>query len=250
MPTFCSECGPVDPREHAGTADLRCPRCGRTLMQAPAPRPYPHAGPYAPQPYAGAPYQGAPYPAAVAAAPYAEGWQGTQEGWAAAQQYAALPEYYAQRYDGEVVARRWLSTIVDHVILVVFAFGALVAAELLLGEEMYATALPVTTVAVLIPILAYFPWLEGRYGATPGKRAAGLRVVDREGNPPGLAKGCIRTLLRVLEVNPVLLGGVIAGICVLVTRNRQRLGDLAAGTYVLLKEDADAVLRARNAPRW
>lgn len=64
MPTFCSECGPVHPRENAGTADLRCPRCGRTLMQAPAPgqpQPYAQPAPYAAEPYAQAPYQGAPH---------------------------------------------------------------------------------------------------------------------------------------------------------------------------------------------
>jgi uncharacterized RDD family membrane protein YckC len=157
-----------------------------------------------------------------------------------------MPEFYAQRYDGWIVARRWLSTIVDHVILMLFAVGTVVSAGAVLGDSAAGAAVAI----LILPILAYFPLLEGRYGATPGKLAAGLRVVDRDGNVPGVAKACIRTLLRVIEVNPMLLGGVIAGICVLANRNRQRLGDMAAGTYVLLKEDAEALVRARSGQRW
>jgi hypothetical protein len=43
----------------------------------------------------------------------------------------------------------------------------------------------------------------------------------------------LRTLLRVIEVNPILLGALPAGIMLLVTKRRQRLGDLLAGTVVI-----------------
>ena len=40
-----------------------------------------------------------------------------------------------------------------------------------------------------------------------------------------------------VEVNPFLLGGLPAGLVLMVTPRRQRIGDLVAGTYVLLKKD-------------
>lgn len=266
MPSLCSECGPVTPREVPGMAHLRCPNCGRVVM-ASAPNP---PGPYpGPQPQA-APYgvyaaaQPAPYGAAQG---YAAEWPAQQPGYGQAEYaygqpgygaphaqvpnpYAGMPEYYAQRYDFGMVARRWLATMVDHVMLLVLLMGLLVAAELVLGEDGYAKAMPVVVPLVLAVVLGYFPWLEGKYGVTAGKYLVGVRVVDNEGNPPGLGKACIRTLLRLIEVNPVLLGGLIAGITVMASRNRQRLGDMAAGTYVLLKDDANAVLQARSAPLW
>jgi uncharacterized RDD family membrane protein YckC len=47
----------------------------------------------------------------------------------------------------------------------------------------------------------------------------------------------VRTLFRLIEVNPILAGGLPAGIAVIATRGKQRLGDMAAGTYVLLDRD-------------
>lgn len=43
----------------------------------------------------------------------------------------------------------------------------------------------------------------------------------------------VRTLLRVVEANPLLFGGVPAGVCILASKRNQRLGDLAAGTLVV-----------------
>jgi uncharacterized RDD family membrane protein YckC len=41
-----------------------------------------------------------------------------------------------------------------------------------------------------------------------------------------------------VEVNPILLGGLPAAAVVALSPTRQRLGDLVAGTYVLTAADA------------
>ncbi|HET7231078.1 MAG TPA: RDD family protein [Longimicrobium sp.] len=227
----------MQPQERAGTPEMSCPRCGRVLPlaqpHAAAPNPYAGAWPAAAETYApGQPYAGQPYaPGAHPPSPYGQPAYGQYS-------YAAMPQHYAQRYDVGIAARRWLATVLDHLLMMLGVIPAIVLPEALM---------PVALMLWAGMALAYFPWLEGTYGATPGKRAAGLRVVDARGNPPGLAKASIRTALRLLEVNPMLIGGIPAFICVMATRNRQRLGDLAADTFVLLREDADAVLRARGA---
>jgi uncharacterized RDD family membrane protein YckC len=90
--------------------------------------------------------------------------------------------------------------------------------------------------AWLVVIIAYFVVLEGAFGRTLGKLITGTIVIDRDGRAPGMAKALVRTLLRLVEVNPVLIGGLPAGIALLVTLRHQRLGDLLAGTYVVPKK--------------
>lgn len=68
-------------------------------------------------------------------------------------------------------------------------------------------------------------------GATPGKRSVGLRVVEVDGRPVGLAASMIRNLLRTADFLPLLFGaGLVA---MLLSPRFQRLGDMAAGTLVV-----------------
>lgn len=69
------------------------------------------------------------------------------------------------------------------------------------------------------------------HGATPGKRALGLRVMNENGTPVGWSGSLIRNLIRAVDTLP---GTYLFGcISVLMTRQFQRLGDLAAGTIVV-----------------
>src|SRR5262249_31409832 len=89
----------------------------------------------------------------------------------------------------------------------------------------------------LLLIVLYYPLLEGLFGKTLGKLLCGLKVVDARGAAPGIGKAVVRTLVRFFEINPLMMGGLPAGIAVLASKKRQRLGDMAAGTFVLKTED-------------
>jgi eukaryotic-like serine/threonine-protein kinase len=52
--------------------------------------------------------------------------------------------------------------------------------------------------ADLLIYVAYFGWLEGRYGASLGKRLFGLRVVAADGTPAGLARASARAAVWAL----------------------------------------------------
>jgi uncharacterized RDD family membrane protein YckC len=68
-------------------------------------------------------------------------------------------------------------------------------------------------------------------GATPGKKALGLIVVESDGRPVGFSASVIRNLLRSADFLPFLFG---FGILFMLFHPRfQRLGDLAAGTLVI-----------------
>ncbi|MEY4569218.1 MAG: hypothetical protein RLZZ398_657 [Verrucomicrobiota bacterium] len=89
-------------------------------------------------------------------------------------------------------------------------------------------------------LLAWFlmDWLypvffeAGKRGATPGKRAMGLRVVQATGSPITLGQAVVRNFLRFIDGMPFFTYCFGLTSC-LATKRFQRLGDLAAGTVVI-----------------
>lgn len=77
----------------------------------------------------------------------------------------------------------------------------------------------------------YMILTEGCRGATLGKRIAGLRVVRAGGGPPGLWKGAVRNVLRVVDSLPTL--DIVGVILILRSPERARFGDRVAGTRVV-----------------
>jgi len=88
-------------------------------------------------------------------------------------------------------------------------------------------------------------------GRTVGKWMCGIRVIDVDGCPISGKRAVIRNLLRVadlappgvlsllsVELPPVLVipTGMVGLLCMIVTRRMQRLGDIAAGTMVIIDE--------------
>ncbi len=87
----------------------------------------------------------------------------------------------------------------------------------------------------------YHPVLEvAMRGRTPGKIKAGARIVTLEGAIPGTGALLTRNLFRVIDSLPLLY--VVGLVCSLVTARRVRLGDLAAGTVLVVDEEPDAPL--------
>jgi len=77
-------------------------------------------------------------------------------------------------------------------------------------------------------------------GRTPGKRRAGVRIVNLDGQTPGPGPILIRNIFRLVDSLPgfYMLGIVM----VLFTKQHVRIGDLAAGT-VLVYEEKPSELR-------
>ncbi len=114
----------------------------------------------------------------------------------------------------------------------ILAFGAfgISFAGLAIGEN----------VAEGLILLGWFlmDWLypvvfeAGKRGATPGKRALGLRVVQTNGSPITFGQSVVRNFLRFIDGMPFFTYGFGLTSC-LATKRFQRLGDLAAGTLVV-----------------
>jgi uncharacterized RDD family membrane protein YckC len=127
---------------------------------------------------------------------------------------------------------RWLGAWIDFAVLSLF----LLAPDCLLGNELYQETVWIWLGALIL----YFPIVEGIWGRSLGKLITGTIVVDKAGRVPGIGKAVLRTLLRIIEVNPLLAGGIPAGVAVALSEKRQRLGDMLAQTYVVRVKDLAA----------
>jgi uncharacterized RDD family membrane protein YckC len=87
--------------------------------------------------------------------------------------------------------------------------------------------------ALCLTYLGYFFLSEALWSRTPDKYLQGLIVVGPSGGRCGWRRTLVRTLLRVAEANPLLFGGLPAGIAILASERNQRIGDLVAGTLVV-----------------
>jgi uncharacterized RDD family membrane protein YckC len=120
------------------------------------------------------------------------------------------------------------------------ALGALFAPKLPTGRD-FSSAFFVGLFA--IPALAiyflYHPVLElAMRGRTPGKRMAGARIVTREGATPSSGALLLRNVFRLIDSLPTLY--LVGLVCCLVTAQRVRIGDLAAGTVLILDDAPSA----------
>jgi uncharacterized RDD family membrane protein YckC len=94
----------------------------------------------------------------------------------------------------------------------------------------------------------FFEWLW--HGQTPGKRLVGIRVIDLEGVGISFGQAAVRNVLRVVDGLPLLIPDMVpimygVGFFAAATnREQRRLGDLAAGTLVVLVESKSAPLSA------
>jgi len=91
---------------------------------------------------------------------------------------------------------------------------------------------------LVLTYLLYFFIFEMLWSRTPGKFLQGLVVRNIDGTRCSLKAHLIRTLARLLEANPILLGGIPAGIAIFASDRKQRIGDSLAGTVVVSRKAA------------
>jgi uncharacterized RDD family membrane protein YckC len=95
----------------------------------------------------------------------------------------------------------------------------------------------------------YYIFFEGLgQGSTPGKRLVGIRVIRQDGLPMGLREAALRNLVRAADMLPppcYLLGGLVMHF----DPQGRRLGDMVAGTYVVV-EKFDLAAQGAGGAAW
>jgi uncharacterized RDD family membrane protein YckC len=173
---------------------------------------------------------------------------------------------------GEASKERFIAAFVDNLI----GFALMMAVAILFPE-----GFPIIKFIFYILIyFAYFIVFEALWSRTLGKYFQGLIVRKLDGSRCDWKAALIRSVLRLIEINPILLGGLPAGLIIISSERKQRLGDIIAGTVVVsdkiewsIKEtstitvlgeimtlsklleklddfDADSIIYAERNPEW
>jgi uncharacterized RDD family membrane protein YckC len=148
------------------------------------------------------------------------------------------PEAVVLEFDTAGLGSRVVAIVIDLLVqgavLVMMVFALGLAAD---GGAGTTLVVVLSVVFLFLILLGYPVAFETLWnGRTLGKAAMGLRVVTREGAPIRFRHAAIRGIFGLIELWAFF--GSIAVATVLVTRRNQRLGDLAAGTIVLIERTA------------
>lgn len=140
-------------------------------------------------------------------------------------------DHVVLRYDLAGAGNRGFAALVDFLLATVLTTGWVVGwARLLEGAGAVLTGIVILAAGLFG--WSYFIVLEWLWnGQTVGKRLFGLRVINEDGSPARFAAVFVRNLVRVADFLPAFYGfGLLA---IVLSPRSQRLGDLAAGTFVV-----------------
>lgn len=137
----------------------------------------------------------------------------------------------------------WTAAILVLVLLFILFLPALRSFNKLSSQWAFA----ILVFLVFLFNWGYFTLFEAFWnGQTPGKKLAHIRVIQRSGRPIGLFESMARNFIRYIDSLPTLyITGILS---ILLTRQQQRLGDLAAGTLVVRDEPVESALRSNSGP--
>ncbi|MCS3868022.1 putative RDD family membrane protein YckC [Chryseobacterium ginsenosidimutans] len=119
---------------------------------------------------------------------------------------------------------------VAYVIAILYTFFSLLDLGYLLNGLDQWSVVAVYTL-LLFPTAIYPIVLESLMeGQTPGKKVMKIRVVKIDGYQAGFGDYLIRWVFRIIDT---LFLGVVGLISMIISKNNQRLGDIASGTAVI-----------------
>lgn len=148
------------------------------------------------------------------------------------------PEAVVLEFRAAGLATRSLAKVVDQ-LLTGFAALIVVLIAAFAGEFSGSEVLTIVIFAVgFFVLLVLAPALCETFwnGLTPGKAMLGLRVVTIDGGPIAFRHALIRAVLQLIEIPSGIAVFVAVG-----NPRSQRLGDLAAGTFVINERAASSL---------
>jgi uncharacterized RDD family membrane protein YckC len=102
---------------------------------------------------------------------------------------------------------------------------------------------------VFLGLFVLYIVVQGLLGGSLGKLALGLRVVKADGSKAGIGPSAIRTVMWIVDAITCFLP-VVGGIAMFVTKGHRRIGDMAAGTYVVNQHQVGHPVILPGQPGW
>lgn len=159
------------------------------------------------------------------------------------------PEQIALEFSLAGIGSRFLALALDTLLQVVLYVLVILVAVGIAGLGKGLPGIPdrwAPAVAVFFLFCIYWAYFAAFevlwHGQTPGKRAAGIRVIKDSGRPITAIEGIGRNLMRAVDGLMFYAVGVIT---MLISRQNRRLGDYVAGTIVVHEKKS-----AHIKPEW
>lgn len=137
-------------------------------------------------------------------------------------------------YEPAGLGNRILAGLLDSVFKFVYIFTWIIIffSTNQLGVES-DTGRAIVMVVIFVPVLFYDLLFEiFAQGQSLGKKIIKIKVVKLDGTQPSVSSYLLRWLLRLIDIN--LTYGIVAIATIASSKNKQRLGDMAGGTTVIL----------------
>ncbi len=161
------------------------------------------------------------------------------------------PENMTITYQAAGIASRFMAVIVDlliqlaSILLVRLGVQSLVGGgHSSVGPSSLVSTVGIIIVGIVIPFV-YSIFFEIVWsGRTPGKRLFGLRTVRDGGYPINFFSSVVRNILRIIDFGllplstPLVLCGLPGLACMFLSPTYKRIGDYAAGTLVVVDNNA------------
>ena len=148
------------------------------------------------------------------------------------------PEQVALELPIAGIGSRFLALAVDTLVQFFLYLIIFIALVTLATARVVAPAGNWGTIGAAIAVLLVFAIYWGYFslfeifwqGQTPGKRAAGIRVIKDTGRPADVAAVLLRNFLRVIDFLPAMYAAGL--ICMALNRHSRRIGGLVSCTVV------------------
>lgn len=135
------------------------------------------------------------------------------------------------------IGERILARVVDIILIIVYTLSVLLFVGIVLGRlEDAVYGCTFLLAFILIPPVFFYSllWEIFNRGQSPGKKLLGIRVVMKDGTTPNLSAYLLRWILLLVDLYLMHFIGILS---IAITKNNQRIGDLAAGTFVIKEKD-------------
>ena len=132
------------------------------------------------------------------------------------------------RYQSATILQRAGGRLLDSFFTFVYLLSVIFSFRDMLDHNDAAT---ITFIILLLPALGYHFIFESILGGkTPGKMIVKIKVTNMYGSISGIGAYFLRWILSPIDF---ILSGGLGALFILLSRNHQRLGDMAAGTIVV-----------------
>ena len=126
---------------------------------------------------------------------------------------------------------RFLAKFLDGIIQMVAGLAIGMFVGLLMAKAPPMAIMATTSFLGICSGIFYCTFFIGKYGATPGKMALKLRVVNPDGSPVGYGKACGRYFSEILSSFTLLIGYIMAAF----DEEKRALHDRICNTRVIRK---------------